>query len=163
MDGGEWRQRHQTGAMVWGAARAYRSTCLEILLPLESRMGWDGIDVARANVAGWKTLLMLDLPFFHHRVEAGRERTRWHAWSVQGEACHYMGYRPSYLVLRTIRVARRDPAAVAMLWSYLASVVKRSPTYPDPTVRAYVRRKQRLRELPARRREAAKGRPGAVT
>jgi glycosyltransferase involved in cell wall biosynthesis len=162
-ENGRWRQRHLTGAMVWGAARAYRSACLEQVLPLEERMGWDGIDVAKANVCGWRTDVFLDLPFFHHRIEAGRERTRWHAWSVQGEACHYMGYRPTYLFLRTMRIARRDPAAFAMLWSYAASAAKRAPTCPDPSVRAHVRRLQRLRELPARRREAAGDRPSAFT
>lgn len=153
-DASGWSQRHVTGRMVWGAARAYRWECLQELLPLEERMGWDGIDVAMANVRGWTTTLFPDLPFYHHRPEAVRERTRWHAWSVQGEACHYMGYRPLYLTARTAYLARRDPAAVAMLWSFLRAVLRRSPQCRDERVRVYTRQKQRLRAIPARRREA---------
>ena len=93
-DGQEWRQRFVTGASVWGAARVYRWRCLEQILPLEQRMGWDGIDIVKANVRGWSTRTFLDLPFRHHRVEAVRERSRWHAWALQGEASHYMGVSP---------------------------------------------------------------------
>jgi glycosyltransferase involved in cell wall biosynthesis len=154
MADGEWRQRYVTGASVWGAARMYRRTCLEHVLPLEERMGWDGIDIVKANVRGWKTVTLLDLPFRHHRPEAVREVSQWHAWAVQGDASHYMGYRPSYVVARTVHHIRRDPAALAMLWSFIVSTVKGGPTCPDPSVRDYVRRMQRFRHIPARRREA---------
>jgi hypothetical protein len=154
VDGGVWRPRFQTGGMIWGAARAYRWDCLQDVLPLEQRMGWDGIDVAKANALGWTTKALLDLPFYHHRAEASRERTRWHAWAIQGEACHYMGYRPTYLLARTLHTMRRDPAAVAMLWTYITSKLRRAPRLPDAGVREVVRESQRLRALPARRREA---------
>lgn len=153
LEGGEWRQRFATGASVWGAARMYRRQCLEQILPLEERMGWDGIDVIKARVRGWRTQTLLDLPFYHHRLEARREASRWRAWAVQGEASHYMGYRPSYVVLKTLHRMRRDPAALAALWSYVASAVKRVPTCPDPSVRDSIRSLQRLRDLPSRRRE----------
>jgi poly-beta-1,6-N-acetyl-D-glucosamine synthase len=152
---GEWRQRYGTGANVWGAARVYRWKCLQEILPLEERMGWDGIDVVKANVRGWKTQTLLDLPFRHHRVEASRERNRWHAWAVQGETSHYMGYRPLYLLLRTLHHARRDRAALAMIWSFSSARLRRTPTCPDPDVHRYLRREQRLRELPARWREVS--------
>ena len=150
---GEWRQRYGTGANVWGAARIYRWRCLAEILPLEERMGWDGIDVVKANVRGWRTQTLLDLPFRHHRVEASRERNRWRAWAVQGETSHYMGYRPSYLVLRALHHARRDRAALAMIWGFSSATLKGDKACPDPGVRQYLRREQRLRELPARWRE----------
>ncbi len=154
LEDGHWRQFYGTGASVWGAARAYRWRCLDQILPLEERMGWDGIDVVKANVAGWRTAIILDLPFRHHRREAARESGRWRAWAVQGEAAHFMGYRPSYVLARTVFRLRRDPAAAAMLWSYLTSALHRAPRCADPAVRTYLRRAQRLRDLPARKREA---------
>lgn len=154
LQGGEWRQRFGTSANVWGAARVYRKACLDRILPLDERMGWDGIDVVKANVRGWSTSTVLDLPFKHHRVEGARERGRWYAWEVQGDASHYMGYRIPYLVVRTLFQARRDPAALAMLWGFAKAVVRRAPRIPDRGVREYVRHEQRLRELRARRREA---------
>jgi hypothetical protein len=71
-----------------------------------------------------------------------------------------MGYRPTYLALRTLHHARREPFAAAMLGGYLAAAAARSPRCADPDVIAQLRRQQRLRNLPLRRREAL-GRRGA--
>ena len=51
---GTWRQRHGTGAAVWGACRAYRVECLREILPLEEHMGWDTLDLMKAQVKGWR-------------------------------------------------------------------------------------------------------------
>ena len=153
-DGEGWRQFYGTAASVWGAARVYRRACLELILPLEERMGWDGIDVVKANVEGWTTEILLDLPFFHHRLEGSREDGNWRAWAAQGEAAHYMGYRFSYVFARTIFRARRDPAALSMLATFLGCAAKRRPRYPNSDVREFIRRQQQLRRLPSRKREA---------
>ena len=53
--GGVWLERRVTADHVWGACRAYRAACLHEVSPLEERMGWDGIDVLKANARGWRT------------------------------------------------------------------------------------------------------------
>ena len=153
-DGEGWRQFYGTAASVWGAARVYRRDCLEQILPLEERMGWDGIDVVKANVEGWTTEILLDVPFFHHRLEGSREDGNWRAWAAQGEAAHYMGYRLSYVFARTIFRAHRDPAALSMLATFLGCTAKRRSRYPNRDVREFIRRQQQLRHLPSRKREA---------
>ena len=153
-DGDGWRQFYGTAASVWGAARVYRRECLEQILPLEERMGWDGIDVVKANVEGWRSEILLELPFFHHRLEGSREDGSWRAWAAQGEAAHYMGYRLSYVFARTVFRARRDPAALSMLATFVGCAAKRRPRYPNRDVREYIRRQQQLRNLPSRKREA---------
>ena len=55
-----------------------------------------------------------------------------------------MGYRPSYLALRAFYRARREPAALAMLWGYAASAARRDPRVPDKRVIAVLRQRQRL-------------------
>jgi hypothetical protein len=70
-----------------------------------------------------------------------------------------MGYRPSYLVLRTLYQAIREPRALAMAWGYSWAFVRRTPQLDDRAVRAYLREQQRLRALGARAREAL-GRDG---
>jgi glycosyltransferase involved in cell wall biosynthesis len=157
---GVWRQRFGTGPAVWGAARAYRMTCLAIVMPLEQRLGWDGIDVIEATVAGWTTATLLDLSFHHHRAEGSRERTPWSNWVAQGEATHYMHYHLPYLVLRSLFKARREPAAVGLVWGFLRAAARREPRCADPGVASYQREHQRLRSLGTRRREAG-GRPVA--
>jgi poly-beta-1,6-N-acetyl-D-glucosamine synthase len=152
--GGTWRQCFLTDSSVEGQCRAYRAACLRDVLPLEKRMGWDGIDVAVANACGWRTGTFRDLPFRHHRPIGARDRTRTQAWAADGRAAHYMGYRATYLLLRAAFHARRDPAAIGLLWGYLAARFAGAPRCADPRVIGYVRRHQRLRHLRNRAREA---------
>jgi biofilm PGA synthesis N-glycosyltransferase PgaC len=151
---GSWRQLFSTGNSVWGAARAYRWSCLEDVLPLEERMGWDGVDELKANVRGWTTRSLLDLPVRHHRQEGGRDRSRLAAWSAQGELAWFMGYRPSYLFTRALYRALREPAAAGMISGYVKAAVERVPRLSDDAAVEYLRRQQRVRELPARALEA---------
>ena len=154
---GQWRPRFNTGASVWGAARAYRRECLEAVRPLEERMGWDGIDEARAQIRGWKTTTLRELTFRHHRAEGARDGSPRKAWAARGRASHYMGYRFWYLLLRSLHHARTQPAALAMVWGYGASALRRAAVSPDAEVRARLRSQQRVRTIRARRREALGG------
>jgi len=156
---GAWRERHVTGDHVWGACRAYRDGCLAEVSPLEARTGWDGIDAFRARAHGWRTATFRDLAFRHHRPE-GRRHGRWAGWRSRGRAAHYMGYRPAFLTLRALHQARSDPFALALLQGWALAALRREARCPDDAARDLLRRQQRLRELPARRREA-QGRRGS--
>jgi poly-beta-1,6-N-acetyl-D-glucosamine synthase len=154
LEGGRWRRRHLTGTAVEAACRTYRWTCWQDVQPLAPRMGWDGLDLAHAVVAGWRTLVVPDLEFRHHRPMGGRERGRLRARAAEGAAAHFMAYRPSYLLLRALWHARREPTALAMVWGFAAAVVRRCPQCDDPAARTHVRRQQSARRLGHRLREA---------
>jgi poly-beta-1,6-N-acetyl-D-glucosamine synthase len=155
---GVWRQRHGTGPGVWGAARAYRRVCLDAVLPLEERMGWDTIDLLTAAVAGWTTRVVHDLPVLHHRPEAIRDRSRFSHWVDQGRAAHYMGYRVSYLMFRTLYRSLREPSAAGIVYGYFKASARREPRCPKAEIIAYVRRNQSLARLPRRIRETLRTR-----
>jgi glycosyltransferase involved in cell wall biosynthesis len=157
---GAWLPTFTTRDHVRGATRAYRRSCLGQVLPLERRMGWDGIDELRAQVAGWRTRTIDGLPFLHHRALGARERS-WSKWVAQGDMAHYMGYRFSYLLLRAGYRSLREPSATGMIWGFLTDVARRTPRYPDPAVRRHLREQQSLLALPRRVREAL-GRTGAA-
>jgi biofilm PGA synthesis N-glycosyltransferase PgaC len=150
---GVWRPRHVTRSHVRGATRVWRWECLEQLLPLPERLGWDVVDELRANTLGWRTRSFDDLEFRHHRPVGARDGA-WDAWAAQGWVAHYVGYRPSYLLIRALYKALREPAALALLSGYAAAVVRRDECYPDPAVRKHLRRQQGLRQLRVRLREA---------
>jgi cellulose synthase/poly-beta-1,6-N-acetylglucosamine synthase-like glycosyltransferase len=152
LEDAEWRQRHVTGTTVWGASRAYRWRCLQDVLPLEERMGWDGIDEFKANARGWRTQTFLDLPFRHHRREGERDGRR-RARINQGRAAYFLGYRPWYLTLRALYNTRHDRAALAMVWGYAGAALRREPRIADETARSYLRRQQSLGALGLRARE----------
>lgn len=161
LEAGGWREQPMAGNGVWGCSRAYRSACLEQILPLEEHMGWDGIDAIKAGLRGWRSGRRNDLPFRHHRAEGARDGPRRSAYAAQGRAAHYMGYRPVYLVLRALHRARTEPAAVAMIAGYAGAVVGRAPRCSDPDVIAHIRGEQGLRPLAGRVRAAR--RPRAVS
>lgn len=150
---GEWRPRFGTGTSVWGAARAYRRACFTAVSPLVERMGWDSVDEHKAQLAGWRTRTLPGLSFRHHRAEGARDESQYGAWHRQGELAYYLGYRPSYLALRTVYHLRRSPAAVGLVAGYLRSLVRRGERCPDPDVRRRVRELQRLRSARSRIRE----------
>jgi poly-beta-1,6-N-acetyl-D-glucosamine synthase len=154
-EGGRWREQHMTGSSVWGCCRAYRAACLAQVLPLEEQMGWDGIDALKAELRGWRSRTVAELPFRHHRPEGARDGARRSAYAAQGRAAHYMGYRAWYLALRSLHRARAEPAALAMIGGYAAAVATRRPRCADAEVIGHLRAEQRLRRLPARIREAA--------
>jgi len=149
-EGGKWRPQHVTANHVWGPARAYRWTCLPDVFPLEEAIGWDGLDEIKVQLAGWHTRNIPDLPFRHHRLLGLRDGTRRRQWINLGESAHYIGYRPSYVVLRGLYRMRRDPWAPAIVWGYATAALARRPRCSDPRVRDFVRRRQRLRALPRR-------------
>jgi glycosyltransferase involved in cell wall biosynthesis len=145
-ENGEWVRRMKMDTTVWGATRAYRSDCVPELMELEPCMGWDGLDEIHAQLRGMRTQTFVDLPFRHHRAEGGRELTSLHHGEALGRASWYMGYRPSYLALRALYRARREPAALGMLWGYTAAAARRDPRCPDDRLVSALRRRQRLRE-----------------
>lgn len=151
---GVWSQRFVTGGTVWGATRAYRWTCLQAVLPLEERHGWDGIDQLKARARGWKTQTFTDLPFRHHRPEGVHDGSTWAHWRVNGDTAYYMGYRPWYLFARSLHRMRRNPAAFGLVYGYLSAAARRSPRLADPKARAILRDDQSPRRILHRRREA---------
>jgi biofilm PGA synthesis N-glycosyltransferase PgaC len=151
---GVWRQRFVTGGTVWGATRAYRWACLRSVLPLEERHGWDGIDQLKARARGWHTKTLTDLPFRHHRREGSHDGSTWAHWRANGDTAHFMGYRPAYLLARTLHHMRHDPAAFALILGYLSAAGRRRPRLEDPGARAVLRADQSLRQILHRRREA---------
>ena len=131
LENGTWRRRTMSATTVWGASRAYRWEALDAVMDLEPRMGWDGLDELLAHRAGWQTKTFIDLLFRHHRPEHSREPGRWPALAAQGRSSWYMGYRPSYLALRSVYRAREDIAALAMPWGYLRAAMRREPRFGE--------------------------------
>lgn len=150
---GEWRRERVTGGHLRGAVRAYRSACANDVFPLEEVIGWDGVDEIKARLAGWRTESFDELPFRHHRLQGVRDGTRRRQWMNMGETAYYIGYRPSYVLLRGLFRMRREPWALTIVLGYVLAALARGPRCSDERVRAYVRRQQRLRAVPRRAAE----------
>ena len=151
---GRWRPRPLTRSTIAGQCRTYRVACWDAIQPLEPHMGWDGIDEARATLAGWHVHPVPGLYFRHHRPRGRRDGSAWRARAAEGSAAHYMGYRPSYLLVRALWHARREPSALAMLWGWSGAVVRREARCSDAAARGQIRAEQAARHLGRRLREA---------
>jgi biofilm PGA synthesis N-glycosyltransferase PgaC len=102
VEDGRWVRQKVLETHPRGASRAYRAACLDAVMTLEARMGWDGLDEVKAALAGYRSRTLLELGFRHHRLTGGREKGRMRHGTAQGRAAWYMGYRPSYVLLRTV-------------------------------------------------------------
>jgi biofilm PGA synthesis N-glycosyltransferase PgaC len=147
---GEWVRRKVIPTHPRGASRAYRRECLDAVMTLEARMGWDGLDEVKARMLGYRSEAVLELGFRHHRSTGERDRSALRHNASQGHAAYYMGYRPSYVLLRVLYRTPREPAAVGMLWAYLRDALRRAERCPERDVIRHLRGEQRLAAVLAR-------------
>ena len=101
------------GRNVWGAARLYRSACLQA----SSAGAADGL--GRGGRRRGECTRLDDSHPSRARLQASQTRSRaWrHALDGMGSAgtrSRYVGYRPSYIVLRALFRAAREPASLGM-------------------------------------------------
>jgi glycosyltransferase involved in cell wall biosynthesis len=141
---GEWERIKVSGSHPRGASRAYRWDLLDTVFALEPEMGWDGVDEVMAELRGYQTAGFTDFGFRHHR-KVGEREGRLRAGSALGRQAWYMGYRPSYLLLRALYRAKENFTSLAMIWGYASSAASGAPQCPIPTVTHRVRERQRLR------------------
>ena len=149
LEDGTWRAMLNARSHVRGAVRAYRFACLDDVMPLEQRFGWDTIDEIKAQLHGWKTRSIDSLRFFHHRSTGERDGAK-RTWRSQGDLAWYLGYRFPYLFLRTVFRSFSDRHALTMLSAWAAAGLRREPRYPDVAVRRFLRNQQSLSHLTLR-------------
>jgi glycosyltransferase involved in cell wall biosynthesis len=143
---GEWTRIKVSGSHPRGASRAYRWALRDDVFALEPELGWDGIDEVMAELRGYRTAGFHDLGFRHHR-KVGERDGRLRAGSALGRQAWYMGYRPSYLVLRALYRARENAASLGMVLGYAWAAATGAPQCPNPRITNRVREGQRLRAV----------------
>jgi glycosyltransferase involved in cell wall biosynthesis len=146
LEDGAWERVKVNAAHPRGASRAYRWQLYDDVMALEPTLGWDGVDEILAELRGFHTKGFTDIGFRHHR-RVGEREGRLRAGSALGRQAWYMGYRPSYLVLRAAYRARRNIASVAMVYGYAAAAASGQPRCAHALVVGRVRDQQRLREV----------------
>jgi biofilm PGA synthesis N-glycosyltransferase PgaC len=143
-DEGAWERIKVAGSHPRGASRAYRWELLDVVFELEPELGWDGVDEVMAELRGYRTAGYHEFGFRHHR-KVGEREGRLRAGAALGRQAWYMGYRPSYLLLRAVYRARENFASLAMVYGYAAAAIGRAPQCPHPPVTTRIREGQRLR------------------
>ena len=103
-----------------------------------------------AELRGYRTAGFQDFGFRHHR-KVGEREGRLRAGAALGRQAWYMGYRPSYLMLRAVYRARENVAVAGDgLGLRGGGGVAARPQCPHPSVTRRIRESQRLRVVARR-------------
>jgi poly-beta-1,6-N-acetyl-D-glucosamine synthase len=163
-DGRDWVPDRVGRHTVHGAIKAYRARCLEEIGGLRPSMGWDGIDEYAAKARGWKVIPLDGLLVHHHRGRGSKQRW-WRARMEEGRGAHYMGYRPSFVVVRAgYRMLVEKPPVLggaALFAGWLHAAAARTPIVDDPQAVAALREEQRQRLRGRRARPQTASPPAA--
>jgi poly-beta-1,6-N-acetyl-D-glucosamine synthase len=161
-DGNDWVPDQVGRHNVAGYIKAYRRACLDEIGGLQASMGWDGIDEYSARARGWTSHPLTELVVLHYRRRGARQKW-WKARWEEGTGNAFMGYLPSFAVLRAgyrgLVEKPRIASGVVLFAGYAWSRLTRRPQVPDPAAREELRAEQRTR-LRRRGRTAAPDQPG---
>jgi hypothetical protein len=147
-DGSEWVAEHVGRHTVHGAIKAYRRDCLEEIGGLRASMGWDGIDEYGARARGWRVMPLSELQVLHY-ARRGSKQPWVRARLEEGRGAHFMGYLPSFVLVRAAyRMAVEQPrvlGGLVLLAGYARALLSHAPMVDDPAAVAELRREQRGR------------------
>ena len=134
---------------VRGATKIYRQECWRAIGGLLHSPGWDTMDEVKANMLGWTTRTLPDLPVIHHRP-TGAAYGVWKDRVKNGRGCYIMGYHPLFMFLKCLSRMAEKPYVVSGfgLWfGFVEGYVKRLPQIKDPPLIKYFRQQQMNRLL----------------
>jgi glycosyltransferase involved in cell wall biosynthesis len=146
---GGWRDVPVRSMHTRGAVKIYSRACFEAVGKLESGLGWDVIDGARAQMAGFRTRTFTHIRCFHHRPQgsaSGLLRGRY----ANGRSAWFVGYSPLYLLAAAARRIVQPPfllGSILMVSGYVEGLLRRRPRVNDPDLIKFVRRQQTRRLL----------------
>jgi poly-beta-1,6-N-acetyl-D-glucosamine synthase len=147
-DGREWVPDKIARHTVGGPAKAYRRECFEEIGGLQPSMGWDGIDEFSARARGWTVHVLTELEVLHFRPR-GTRQDWWRARWEEGRGSAFMGYLPSWVIVRAgyRALVERPPVVggIVLYAGWLWARLRRLPQVPDEPARAELRKEQRLR------------------
>jgi len=129
---------------VRGSTKVYRRECFEAMGGLERSLGWDGVDVWKARMLGWKTVCFNDLKVLHLRP-IGNATGEIKSKFEEGRAAYFIGYHPLFILARGLRHMISRPyvlGGLAMLGGYFGDWLKRRERVDDPELINYVRKAQ---------------------
>ena len=127
------------------ACRLYRRKCYEEIGGIIPKLGWETIDLLRAQMRGWATRRFEDLRITHYRRMASRGGL-WKGKTRSGKIFYVLGYLPLFVVARSLYRLKERPyfiESAGILYGYLRAFLRREPLSVTREEKAFLRRQQR--------------------
>ncbi len=149
-----WVEEFMIDEMVAGQFKLYRREAFEEIGGFVREVMWDGIDIHRARMAGYRTLSLddPDLRILHLRLMGSSESNVYQGRLRWGRGQWFMGSSFLYVLASGLFRMRERPYGIGgllIIAGYLQAALQRRPRYGDAEFRTELRRWQhgRLRSL----------------
>jgi glycosyltransferase involved in cell wall biosynthesis len=143
--------------MVAGQFKLYKRDAFERIGGFTRTILWDGIDIHRCRMHGYKTLSFHDpeARLIHHRLMGSSDQNVFRGRARLGRGIWFMGYHPLYAIAAGLFRMRESPFVIGgliIVASYFYAALRSEPRFDDPAFIRDLQRWQldRLRNLPSR-------------
>jgi glycosyltransferase involved in cell wall biosynthesis len=131
-----------------GASKFYRMQSFKEIGGFVKSLMWDGIDCHRCRMLGWiaRSWDNPELRFIHLRPMGSSQKSLLAGRVRHGAGQYFMGTGLAYITASVLYRLAQPPfvvGAIAIWWTYLASMIRRKPRYAEPGFRAFLRRYHR--------------------
>jgi len=145
---------YQIDEQVAGQFKLYKREAFEAIGGFEQSILWDGIDIHRCRMEGWRTL-SFDCPearLYHHRQMGSSDVNVYRGRLRLGAGLHFMGYDPLYLLASGIFRMGEKPYVIGgllMIFAYFRAKIMGAPQYDDAEFRRSLQvwQRERLRRI----------------
>jgi len=133
----------------WAGARMYRRKCFGAICGLKETLGWDTIDLVRAQMKNWQTQRFEDLKIVHYRRMSSRKGL-WEGKLRTGKNFYITGYSPVFLIARSIYRLTQRPfliESLGVVYGYFKAMLKKEPLVVTEDEKKFLRKQQQKRLL----------------
>ncbi len=123
--------------MVAGQFKLYKRKAFDDIGGFTQTILWDGIDIHRCRMKGYKTLSFYDpeARLIHHRLMGSSDKSVYTGRVRLGRGIWFMGYHPLYAIASGLFRTHERPYVIGgliIIASYFYAAIKREPRFEDP-------------------------------
>ncbi len=153
-ENGGFVEEYMIDEMVAGQFKLYKRLAFDEIGGFTQTILWDGIDIHRCRMKGYKTLSFFDpaARLVHHRLMGSSDSNVFKGRMRLGRGIWFMGYHPLYAIASGLFRMQERPyilGGLIMITSYALAALRREPQLDD---REFIRelRRWQLQQLKKR-------------
>jgi glycosyltransferase involved in cell wall biosynthesis len=133
---GDYVEEYIIDEMVAGQFKLYRRDAFDDIGGFTQTILWDGIDIHRCRMKGYRTLSFYDpeARLIHHRLMGSSDKSVFTGRVRLGRGIWFMGYHPLYAIASGIFRTHERPYVIGgliIIASYFWAAIRREPRFDD--------------------------------